>query len=141
MSHVRKLTTRVSKNPGITHISPPTSLVPTTNGIDRNPIASVASISSAIRIEPISAVMRHPACDAKATPATSGAISRTLPHPLMIEDSAPNPMRSNVANASIATIAPTVTPRIASTLIEPPSTMSDPRPQARLFITCSVSRR
>jgi hypothetical protein len=92
-------------------------------------------------MEPISAVIRQPAWEANATPATNGAISRTFPHPPMTPASAPSPIRFSVAKASMATMPPTVMPRMASTLITPPSTITDPRPHARLFITRSVSRR
>jgi len=68
----------------------------TTKGMGRRPMASTASISSAMRIAPISAVMRQPACEAKAMPATSGAISRTLARPPTIPDSAPKPIRFSV---------------------------------------------
>ena len=55
-----------------------TTRVLTTNGIGRTAIASRASISSEMRIEPISAVNRQPACAANPIAAIIGASSRVL---------------------------------------------------------------
>lgn len=116
---IKKLTSSVSAYPGITMSRAPMKRVPTTYGIGLKPIASTASISSAMRIAPISAVMRQPACAAKAIPATKGDISRTLARPPTIPESAPNPKMFNVAQASIAIDAPIAMPRMVRTLTTP----------------------
>ena len=101
-------------------------------------MVSTASISSDMRMAPISAVMRVPACAVKAIPATNGPITRTAPTPPMRPDSAPKPMMFRVASASMANDAPTAMPRMSKTLIVPPSTMSEPLPQARLIVAANV---
>lgn len=121
-------------------MSAPINRVPTTNGIGRKPIESTASISSEMRIAPISAVMRVPACDMKAIPATMGPRMRTAPIPPMMPASDPNPRMFRIANASMASEAPVATPRISRTLIVPPSTISDPRPHAMLSVAANVCR-
>ena len=63
---------------GVIAISPATILVLTRYSTDRMPIASKASISSAIRIEPSCAVTPAPNVAAKPIPATTGAEIRTL---------------------------------------------------------------
>ncbi|CQA12562.1 Uncharacterised protein [Mycobacteroides abscessus] len=57
---------------------PAITRVVTTNGMERMPWASSASISSEMRMAPISAVIRHPAWAANPIAAIIGAISRVF---------------------------------------------------------------
>ena len=63
---------------GTMAMAPAITRVVTTNGTERRPSASIASISSEMRIEPISAVMRQPAWAAKPMAAAMGASSRVV---------------------------------------------------------------
>ena len=74
-----------------------TTRVLTMYGIGRTAIDSSASISSAIRIEPISAVRRQPAWAAKPIAAIIGANSRVLAYDEMNPVRDPIPTRSSEA--------------------------------------------
>ena len=63
---------------GMTTITPATTRVEARYAIERMPITSSASISSLIRIAPSCAVAPAPMVAARAMPAVSGAMIRTL---------------------------------------------------------------
>ncbi|SKU37797.1 Uncharacterised protein [Mycobacteroides abscessus subsp. abscessus] len=104
--------------------------VVTRNGIGRMATESMASISSAIRIDPSCAVKRQPACIANASEAMIGASSRVLASELMMPVAGPKPRRSRKLYDSMATRAPAVTPNTSATPAVPPPTTSEPLPHA-----------
>ena len=95
------------------------------------PRASNASISSEIRMAPISAVIRHPAWAAKPIPAIIGAISRVFAYAETNPVSGPMPTMSRAPYPSIPTEPPTAAPMNTSTPMVPPPTISEPFPQIK----------
>ena len=85
-----------------TAITSATSRGNTSTPIGLRPMTVSASTSSRIFIEPISAVMRHPACTANPSAARSGANSRVMAK----EDTAPaTGPRSSMLSVPCATMA------------------------------------
>ncbi|SKY87459.1 Uncharacterised protein [Mycobacteroides abscessus subsp. abscessus] len=68
--------------------------VVTRYGIGRMARESIASTSSAMRIDPSCVVKRHPACTAKASAAMIGASSRVVTSEEMTPVAGPSPMSS-----------------------------------------------
>ena len=80
-------------------------------------------------MEPISAVIRHPACAANPTAATIGAISRVAAYPVMRPAIGDRLSDESEVTPRMPIMPPTETPRIASTLAIPPPTRIEPLPQ------------
>jgi len=104
----------------------------------RKPMVSRASISSDMRMAPISAVMRVPACAVNAIPAISGPITRTAPTPPMRPDKRPKAQGVQRRERLDAQRGANRHTRMSKTLIVPPSTMSAPLPQDISIIVANV---
>ncbi len=120
---------------------PAMTRVETTNEMECTPTTSSASISSLIRIDPISAVIRQPAWTAKAAAASSGANSRVMANDVAAPATAPRSRMLSVPWAMRATVAPAARPSTTISSDVPPPTMTAPRPHARSVTVATVWRR